>query len=163
MVCLTPPARISTDLWVSPTISPSRSGVLSLNFRVSCAWREEAAARNRTAEATCVMVHSTPGARGSVLSEEGMEEAVQAVELLEAGVHFERRGESGPDLASGEEVVVVVAVDEPVPRPALAGVVLELRGKDGEHQVTAGLEDAGDLAPVAGPVARHHVMEAAGA
>src|SRR5687767_4274452 len=163
MGCFTPPATISIVLYESETISPSRSGFLpgSLNFRVSCASREAAAAKTRGRARRCLMPHSTPEPGGSVLAEEGVEEAVQALELLEAGPQAERGSEGGPDLGRGEEVVVMVAVDEPVPRPPLAGVVLELRREDGEHEVAAGFEDAGDLAAVPRPVARHHVVEAA--
>src|SRR4026208_1598950 len=141
---------------MSPSTSGFRAG--SRNLSVSCAWSEEAVARVRSRAGRCLMPHSTPGGDGAVLLEQRVEEAVQPLELLQAGAELERGREGGSDLAGREEVVVVIAVDEPVAGPAFARVVAELRRKDGEDQVAAGLQDPGDLAPVAGPVARDHVV-----
>ena len=99
--------------------------------------------------------------RSALPSQKGVQEPVQSVEFLEDAAELEVRHEGIADLGPGEEMVVVVAVDEPVPRAALSGVVAELRRENGQEQVAAGLQDAGDPAPVARPVARDHVVEAA--
>src|SRR6185295_14485825 len=165
-------------------ISPSMSGFLtgSLNRMTSCA-RTGAAERARMSAVASVFLianilsmssltlqanHSPDGVldagRGadpSIFLQQDVQESVEPLELLQDPPGLEERLEGLPDGGPREEVVVVIPVDQPVPRALLAGMVAELHGEDGQQQVPAGLQHPGDAATVPRPVARDHVVEAA--
>lgn len=61
-----------------------------------------------------------------------------------------------------EEVVVVVPVDEPVPRPPLPRIVLKAGAKGGQVEGAAVLQKRRDMIKVALPIGLFHMVEEAG-
>ncbi len=87
---------------------------------------------------------------------------MEPLAVLFVGEEGEPIPEDLREIALAEEMVVVVAVDDPVPRAALSGVVAEPGRETGEKEVPSGGEEAPDLGAIPRPVALPDMVETAG-
>src|SRR5579862_125695 len=163
-------------------ISPSMSGFLvgSLNLMTSWAQTGAPAAATRIAVVrnflmAFILSMSSPrlqaipfrrvldagsGADPSIFPKQPVQEAIKAIQLFEDAQQFEVGPKGFADFCPREKMVIVISVDEPVPRALLAGIMAELHREDRQQQVAPRLQDPGDAPAIPGPVAPQEMVEA---